>query len=79
MLALAKDCTLEILEGYHDHSDIVEGLPIKGIFQNGFNRKTTLLMHILSKLLIFVVYVHAVPYAVRHILIRELVKYAITT
>ena len=78
MLRLAKHLSFEVLESNHHHSHIVEGLPVKGIFQNTLNCQPTLLVHILSQFELFVIDGNTVPHAARDILVRELVEDSVT-
>lgn len=78
MLRLAKHLAFEVLESNHNHSHVVEGLPVEGIFQNTLNCQPTLLVHILCQFELFVVYGDTVPHAARDVLVRQLVEDPIT-
>lgn len=79
VLWFAKDSALKVLESYHDHGDIIQWLAIERVLENGLDCKSRLLMHILSKLLVFVVNWATVPNTLHAIFIWKLVKDAVTS
>lgn len=81
MFALAKDSSLETLEGNHDNSDIIQGLSVQRILEDTFHSQSTLLMHILSLSLLITLDIHltTIPHTSIHILVVHLIKDPITS
>lgn len=82
IFSLSKYLSFEILKCYHDNSYIIKRLSIQTIFQYTFNSQSTLLMHWLSRSIIWIglpfIFITRIPYTFRHILIRHFIKYSIT-
>jgi hypothetical protein len=69
VLALAENCPLEVLEGYHYYRHVVEGLSVEGVLEHALHCEAALLVHILCELLVLVVDVDTVPYALGYVFV----------
>ena len=63
VLALPEHLPFEVLEGYHHHRHVVEGLTVERVLQNALHGQPTLLVHVLRQFLIFVIHGYTIPHA----------------
>jgi hypothetical protein len=69
---------LEVVEGYHHNSDVVQRPSEQRILKNVLNPKSTLFVDILGVTKRFIVF-HAVPHALDCVFVVHFVEYPITS